>query len=519
MSASTAKPIALTSPGPIADAFMRSRAFIVVIIGPVGSGKTMAMLQKGVRNGALQGARIDERGIRRRKARFGVIRESYPSLDANTLPSWFNVTPKEYGHFSGKAPYRHTFQRILRRDRDQKPSDILDMEVEFRAIGDQSVEQATRGWELNSVGVDEGDLQPEDLVPFLSGRVGRFANLDSKLVVDPQILISSNAPFIDNWLYRMAVEKDFGAIADLASPELLAALEGRPLIECFIQPGGLEPGAENLHNLRGGRGYYLLQQAANTHRPDYVDRMIHNKFVPIRHGMAVHPQFDYAEHVAKETIAWDPRRKLVVGIDQGLFAAAALTQRTSMGELRTLGEVVAFQDGGKSLMKIGPSAFGKMVRAKIVERCPGIEPDQLRIVCDPAAFAASDRSDSEHDWVLAFQKVVGFKVHKAKSNREALRLEAQRRAMSERGGYLIDPSCKHLIRGHLGGYHYRDADMKGGETRGHLEIADTIHTHVEDAEQYAAIEGEHVIADIRGKSRSRPVVRNDSDFDVLRGVG
>ena len=71
-----AKPIALTSPGPVAEAFMRSRAFIVVIIGPVGSGKTMAMLQKGVRNGAMQGARIDERGIKRRRAKFGVIRES-----------------------------------------------------------------------------------------------------------------------------------------------------------------------------------------------------------------------------------------------------------------------------------------------------------------------------------------------------------------------------------------------------------------------------------------------------------
>ena len=28
----------LRSPGPVADAFMRSRAFIAVIIGPVGSG-------------------------------------------------------------------------------------------------------------------------------------------------------------------------------------------------------------------------------------------------------------------------------------------------------------------------------------------------------------------------------------------------------------------------------------------------------------------------------------------------
>lgn len=269
-----AKPIALTSPGPVAEAFMRSRAFIVVIIGPVGSGKTMAMLQKGVRNGAMQGARIDERGIKRRRAKFGVIRESYPSLDANTLPSWFNITPKEYGHFSAKAPYSHKFQRVLRRDASRQPTDVLDMEVEFRAIGDQGVEAATRGWELNCAGVDEGDLQPEELISYLSGRVGRFSSLDPKLVVDPQILISSNAPFTDNYLYKLAIEKELGGLHDLASPELLVALEGRPLIECFIQPGGLEPGAENLHNLRGGRGYYLLQQATNKHRPDYVDRMI-----------------------------------------------------------------------------------------------------------------------------------------------------------------------------------------------------------------------------------------------------
>lgn len=516
---SAVKPTTLTSPGPVAEAFMRSRAFIAVIIGPVGSGKTMAMLQKGVRNGAMQGARVDERGVRRRKAKFGVIRESYPSLDANTLPSWFNITPREYGHFSAKAPYSHKFQRVLRRDPlTGQPSDVLDMEVEFRAIGDQGVEAATRGWELNTAGVDEGDLQPAELISYLSGRVGRFSNLDPKLVVDPQILISSNAPFTDNYLYQLAIEKELGGLQDLASPELLEALEGRPLIECFIQPGGLEPGAENLHNLRGGRGYYLLQQATNKHRLDYVDRMIHNKFVPVRHGLPVHPQFAYSEHVATETIEWNPRRKLVVGVDQGLFAAAALTQRTVMGELRTLGEVVAFQDGGKALAKVGPTAFGKMLRAKVLERCPGITDEQVRFVADPAAFAAKDRTDSEHDWVLACQKALGFKIYKAKSNREQLRLEAQRKAMSDRGGYLIDPSCKHLIRGHLGGYHYRKAEMTDGETRGHLEIADTIHTHVEDAEQYAAIEGEHVISDIRGKSRERRTVRVDGDYNELGGI-
>ena len=36
----------LNSPGPVSDRFMLSRAFLQIIIGPVGSAKTMTMLRK-----------------------------------------------------------------------------------------------------------------------------------------------------------------------------------------------------------------------------------------------------------------------------------------------------------------------------------------------------------------------------------------------------------------------------------------------------------------------------------------
>lgn len=508
----------LVSPGPVADAFLASRAFIATIVGPVGSGKTLSMLQKLLRNGALQGGAKDSNGVTWRKARAGVIRESYPNLDANTLPSWFNIVPEEEGKFSWKAPYTHRFRKILRREgnrRDGRPIDILDMEMEFRAIGDKSVEAITRGWEINAVGIDEGDLQPPDLVSYLSGRVGRFSNLDASLVREPQILISSNAPFTDNWLFGLALEKDLAALEGFESPELVEALEGRPLIETFIQPGGLDAGAENLHNLRGGRGYYHLQVAANKHRPGYIDRMVHNKSVPMEHGQRVYPGFSFLEH-AFEDLEWDPSLMLVVGCDGGLFFAGVLTQRTNMGAFRTLDEAVLFREDGKTLSKIGPTNAGKMLRTKITTRCPGIRADQIRVVLDPAMFAADDRVDNEHDWVLAFQNALGFRVYRAKSNREQLRLEAIRKQQSERGGYQVDKRCKNLIRGHLGGYRYRDAAMGTGktETRGHLEIADTIFTHVCDAEQYAALEGDHVIGDIRGQKRSAraPAVDFGDDY-------
>lgn len=502
----------LNSPGPTSDAFLMSRAFLQIIVGPVGSAKTMTMLRKLRRIALMQGTMLNERGVRVRKARVGVIRETYPNIEKNTLPSWFRIHPESDGKFTWKAPYTHRLNLIQAQDeRSGRTTEYCEFEAEFRAIGDRSVEEACRGWEVNAVGIDEADLQPPELLSFLSGRVGRFSALDPSLVVDPTIIMALNAPYIDNWVYPLAFEREF---QDLLDPELVDALGGRPLVEVFIQPGGREPNAENLHNLP--KGYYPIQTGLNKHRPDYVARMIDNKPVPMQHGQPVNPQFDYQRHV--RSLEFDPRRMLIIGFDGGLTAAAVAGQRTVDGQLRTLREAVAFLEQGKTLKKIGPTAFGHLVRTMLAEHFPDVAPDRIRFVGDPAAWSARDRDDSEHDWILAFRKGLGHPVHKAKTNKEALRHEAIWRAMAGHDDYAVDPLCKHLIRGHLGGYRYREAKLVTGDVRGHLQVADTVHTHVCDAEQYLAVEGEHVISDIRGKPRrdARRVITNDSGFDVLR---
>lgn len=511
-----AKPRLLKSPGPIVDAFGRSRAFICIIVGPVGSGKTMGALGKGLRVGARQGGVVDARGVTWRKARIGVIRESYPSLKSTTLKSWFNIVPESEGKFLWSAPFTHHFQKILRRDGQGRPIDILDIEFEFRAIGDQTVEEACRGWEVNAVIVDEADLQPADLVPYLTGRVGRFSDLDASLVVDPQIILSMNMPDIENHAYQLAFDREMAGLTADDMAALASVLNGRPLIETFVQPGGLDPKAENIHNLPGGRGYYILQLAANRHRPGYVDRMVHNKPVPMMFGMPVNAGFAFSDHV--RAVEWDKRRKLIIGVDQGLYAAATACQRDEYGDFRTLMECVNVASGGKTLLKVGPSAFGRKLRSMLLAKFPGLTAEDVRIVCDPAAFAARDREDSEHDWVLAFQAALDLgRVHKAKSNAQGLRNEVIWRALDRRNGYAVDPGCRHLIKAHSGGYRYQKQEMATGEVRGHLDIADTIYTHIADAEQYAALEGEHVVSDARGKKRREGGggVAVDSGFDVF----
>lgn len=496
----------LNSPGPISDAFLMSNAFVKIIIGPVGSGKTMTALRALRRVGQKQGGVRDQRGVLWRKARVGVIRESYPNIEKNTLPSWFDIHRESDGKFTWKAPYTHKLNLVLAKDEAGNPIDVCEFEIEFRAIGDRSVEEACRGWQVAAVMVDEADLQPPDLLAFLSGRVGR-GGIDTDLMVDPQIIMSLNAPYTDNWVYKLAIEGDF---EDVFDAKLKAALGDRKLIEVFIQPGGREPDAENLHNLPDG--YYDIQAALNKHRPDYVARMLDNKFVPMQFGQPVNPQFDYQQHVRE--LKWDPSRLLTIGLDQGLNAAAAFTQRTPDMGLRTLRELVNYRDDGK-LAKIGGKAFGQMLKATINEHFPDLHPEMVRIVCDPAAWIASDNEDQQMDWVKIVAAELGLPIFKAKSNKPALRNEAIWEAMSAREGYLVDPSCKHLIKGHLGGYRYQKADMSDGEKRGHLTIADTVHTHICDAEQYAAIDGEHVISDLRGFDRREARFKIDSDFDVF----
>ena len=501
----------LNSPGPISDAFLMSRAFIKIIIGPVGSGKTMTALRALRRTGLKQGGRVDRRGVLWRKARVGVIRESYPNIEKNTLPSWFRIHPESDGKFTWKAPYTHRLNLIKEQDERGRPTDVCDFECEFRAIGDKSVEEACRGWEPAAAMVDEADLQPPDLLAYLTGRVGRSGDLDPALVVDHQIIMALNAPYMDNWVYRIAIEEE---LKDVVTEKVKKALDGRPLIEVFVQPGGREPDAENLHNLP--EGYYDIQAAANKHRPDYVARMIDNKFVPMQYGQPVNPQFDFRAHV--RPLEWDRSRVLTIGLDQGLNAAAAFTQRTPDLGLRTLRELVNYQESGR-LAKIGAKAFGQKLKAAINEHFPDLRPEMVRVVCDPAAWVASDNEDQQMDWVRIVRRELGLPIHKAKSNKPALRNGAIWEAMDERDGYAIDPSCKHLIKGHLGGYRYQKAEMSDGEKRGHLTIADTVFTHIADAEQYAALEGENVIAELRGHDVHSGPVTLDSDFDVFAGAG
>lgn len=377
--------------GPVADAFIKSRAFIQGIMGPVGSGKTIASSQKLLLLAARQGGVRDKSGCVIRRARFAFIRDTYPNLDRNTIPSWWKVVPKERGAWNGSAPRIHRFGMVLRRDGSGRPIDVAQVECEFRAIGEASVEDALRGLEVTAAFVNEADRTHPDILTFLAGRVGRFGDLDPTLVVDPQIILDLNGNDDDNWTYKVLVLQDLSE--DLK--KLLAETSGgQPLIEYFEQPeavnehGEPNPAAENIQNLPPG--YYARQYALAKMKGNitYINRMLRSRFVPLQAGMPVFPE--YIDSIHSGEFPAIPGVPLILMADQGLLGAALVGQVVK-GQLRILEEfarVFETEDDELVVSQMGGETFGEEIREFLAVNYP-----EFRIgdaVCDPAGAAGED---------------------------------------------------------------------------------------------------------------------------------
>ena len=514
--------------GPVADRYVASRAFIQGIMGPVGSGKTIASSQKLLLLAARQGGVRDPKtNVIVRKSRFAFIRDTYPNLDRNTIPSWFKVVPKERGHWNGSSPRIHRFTMVLRRDGDNKPIDVAQVECEFRAIGDSSVEDALRGLEVTAAFVNEADRTHPDILTFLAGRVGRFGDLDPTLVVDPQIILDLNGNDDDNWTYKLLIERD-------VSPEIMKMLEDqmgdRPLIEYFEQPeavnenGVPNPNAENIDNLPPGyysRQYALAKMKGNI---SYINRMLRSRFVPLQAGMPVFPEYINAQHSGDfEAIPGIP---LILMADQGLLGEALIGQLVK-GQLRILEEFArAFETEDDEIVvsQMGGEQFGREIREYLAVNYPGFKIGDA--VCDPAGAAGED-AINYRSWRQDFQKGLGHKVRKARVPRNALepRLKAVRKRLlmvvgAERG-LLIHTRCKMLRRAFLSKYYYQRVQSRSGDGT-YSEVPTKVQGYVDlmDVLQYGCFEVDKGLdltsgAETRiGSGRRKITV--DGDYDTLR---
>lgn len=525
--------------GPKMDGMIASRAFIVGGMGPVGSGKTIGFATKFQHMASKQRGVLNKQGQLIRKARFVFVRDTYPNLDRNTIPSWNKVVPRAVGRFVASTPRIHQFAMVLRReghilDRTAKAVDIAQVEVEFRAIGNQTVEDALRGLECTAALVNEADRTHPDILTFLAGRVGRFSDLDPDLVVDPQILLDLNGCDDENWTHKVLVERKMDEDVERVIREVSG---GRELIEYFEQPPAIlegvqypngwmvNPDAENVENLPSG--YYERQYAFAKMRGNqtYIDRMLRSKYTPPLSGRSVFPEYFDDLHSAEfEAIPGIP---LFIMADQGLLGAVLIGQLVK-GQLRILEEIACVfetEDDEIHVVQMGGEALGKQVRELLVQKYPGFTIGDA--VCDPAG-AAGEQAINYRSWRQDFQKGLGHRVRKARVPQNALepRLKAVRKRLNgvvgQQRSLLVHRRCNMTRRAFRTKYFYQRVGRGTGEGF-YADVPKKVQGYADlmDALQYGCFEIEKGLdLSTNGQSligHNRAPLINDSEYDVFSG--
>lgn len=507
--------------GPKAEAFVWDKRLITGIMGPVGSAKTTTCIRKMIHGALWQDPGPD--GVYR--AKWGVIRDTYPQLKKTALASWFTWFPKKLGEWNGEAPYEHTvrFRVLLGAPFITGPRRWVTVEltVLFAAIGENKVEDVMRGWELTGLWMNEGDLVARDVFTIGVGRIGRYPSMVQGGCKWRGIILDMNAPDVDNWSYEIFVDQDLGL--DQATKDELAEELGELFgIGFYVQPGGRSknPPPENIENLP--KGYYAQQILGMGRDLHKVRRMVDNEFGPVRKGQPVFPEYQDNLHARGmighnggpplDDVKLDPiaGKDIRLSVDGGLTPAAVFTQRDHRGQVRFLGEVVVFgDDDDTELEQLGPTAFAGQVARYVQDEFPDHRLAEIGYA-DPATLAGEGATGSEDkSWRQTFQaalsKELGYTVRikpaPVKGNALTPRLEAVRKRLltlvegGEPGFILCPVRCKILRRGFKGMYVYRRTKLQGGMGRYVDEPVKNDYSHVQDAGQYACVSYEKAGSD------------------------
>lgn len=480
--------------GPVGEAFLNDKRMITGIMGPVGSAKTTKCVAKMVRSALWQNAGPD--GIHR--AKWAVVRDTYPQLKKTVLATWHRWFPKTLGEWNGEAPFEHTLQFTVFAGVRKY---LVELTVIFAAIGENKAEDVMRGWEVTGIWLNEGDLVAYEVFAYAITRIGRYPSSAQGGCQWRGLILDMNAPDIENWTYEVFVEQDLGLTDELAEQlrEELGEMFG---VGFHVQPGGRskDPKPENIENLPAG--YYAQQVAALSKRPWLIRRMVDNEFGPVRNGQPVFTEYQDEIHCAKEKLAPIPGVPLTIAADQGGTPAAVIGQRNpANGQIRVLGEVVVFADNEEdTLEQLGATAFGRMVGRYVLSEFPDCEVNEVTR-CDPAGTAGEKASGADPSWRQNFQKglraelgpQMRCKPAPTKGNRLDERLQAVRAPMltlveGGQPGFIICPvRCRILRRGFKGKYVIARVSLSGGMGRFQDSPLKNDESHVQDANQYLCL--------------------------------
>lgn len=461
-------------PSPTMEQFMLSDAYVRVLAGPIGGGKSVCCAHELVRWASTQAPDSQNR----RRTRFLIVRNTLDQLRSTTfktITDWFPVGV--YGD------YRATDKALTYRF---DLPDGTQVESEWMFIAMDEPDSVRKALSLECTGVwgnECRELRPE-IADALLMRVNRFPSMKDGGATRAGAIFDTNMPGEDSWWEnRMSNPPDNWGIfiqppAVLTYEDYVDSFEEEPL---EVLRGGdevlytINPNADNLDNL--AVSYYpntLLGKSA-----DFIGVYLQCKFGRSLSGLPVYDKtFRHDKHVSRTPLI--PIRSdnypLCIGLDFGRTPAAAILQLTPKGKINCLSEVVGENMGIQTFVTT-------LLRPHLFERYPGLP---CYIAPDPAGWQRTQLIDLSP---VDYLKQAGFTVVRPATNSPKLRIEAVDSiltdAVDSEPRLSIDPSCRELIKGFRGGYKWRL--NKHGDLADDVSPMKDSHSHLADAFQYACL--------------------------------
>ena len=440
--------------------FLESRSFIKVIMGPVGGGKSTVALMD------LFERALDQNVFNNvRRTKFLLVRNTSGQLQATVKPlinAWFVAKGRgrlgSWRLSDGAGVFDMRFKlpdgTVVHSEFVLQPADTPDDVRRLLSL------EASAAW------LEEMREIDKSIFESLQGRVMRFPSREDGGIKFSGIIGSTNPPPMGHWLQEL-----------IANPPPTMSVHIQP--PAVLDDGSLNPDAENLQYL--DEDYYpnLMVNASEG----WIDVYLKNKFGAGGFGEPVFKEtFKLGWHKSDLPLKHIPASysPLIVGMDNGLTAAAVVGQQDARGRVNVLLE--AYVPKGQTM---GVTTFvDRLLIPKLRMKFPEVPPSSYLFVLDPACFQRSQVNE-----VTIAQEIAGrgFRVIRAATNDVERRVAAVEglltRAVDGGPGLRFSAECPFLLMSLDFGY--RNKKQLNGVISTVPEKNE--HSHIADALQYLCL--------------------------------